>query len=107
MTRRKSRIPEHIDIGPYRIPINRHPKISDEKNRPLHGFFSESPDGGYQITIDSSDTGISEADTFFHEVLEAIVTIRDLKVSHSVLQTIAVDLAQALYPHWLERKRKR
>lgn len=88
------KIPEFINIGGHRIPVLFTNQLLD-KYEGLTTFGEFCPETlVIRLAAQPADHIILE--TFFHEVIEAIVALHELPVSHSTIQTLGLVLHQAL-----------
>lgn len=79
-----------IVIGPYTIKVRRTKKDLD----PEHAGEWDAAES--LIRLDPGLRGVELADTFVHEIVEAINAIRDLQLDHTKIQVLGTDLAHAL-----------
>jgi len=84
-------IPKTIQIGLHTITISFEKGLKDEKGNPLCGSFEGSK---LHITIDSDIPDTLKIETFWHEVVEALVFFLEIKMPHDKIQSFGLLLSQ-------------
>lgn len=82
-----------IEMGPHQVPV-----FAVEGLVELASCYGMAKPGvkGYEILIDADLDPAQAGETYLHELVELSLMMRDFEVPHQVIQTLGIDLAQAL-----------
>jgi len=86
-------IPDSVKIGHLTVPIEKRKNPKSPEGDEILGRFCGHP---AKIIIDKDLKEDELRATFLHEIIEAINSIFCLNISHNVIETLCVVLAQAL-----------
>lgn len=84
-------IPDKIRIGGYDVEVKMVDNLVNDRQH-LGEYFPRTQ----EIHIDQAQTKQSMQETFIHEIIEAIKSIYDLEMEHSVLTLLSTCLHQVL-----------
>ena len=100
MRRKKTDIPEHIEVGAHKIPVIFKPDMLT--HAAAYGLFDKDKMAIYLDKILEENSSLA-LETFWHEVMEVLNYVTEADMEHRDIQTIGLLLHQVFHSAFADK----